>query len=124
MKYNNFNTCCGLNTVFNKSACPFVLMVAAFMMAQGCNSKKYDDTEFGFANDQPALQSQNNISLAMGFVDQLGQLDRAQANDKILSHLNRWIENREPDPQWLAEPLVKRLPEVYREFIPYKQISE
>jgi tetratricopeptide (TPR) repeat protein len=51
----------------------------------------------------------------MEFLGRLGELDREQALGQAQYHLNRWIEDHEPSPDWKVDPMTTRLPRAIRE---------
>jgi len=83
-------------------------LLAAFVLLNGCGPKP----DFGDVPEAPVevLQQRDHFSLAIDYLNRLDEFESSQIHRRILYHLNQWIENQEPDADWFADPLYRRLP--------------
>jgi tetratricopeptide (TPR) repeat protein len=100
----------------------FVLSAAMWSLA-GCggNSPEIDpgvlSVELGRGGDA-------SFARALDMLERLDEYDANQARPQMLYHLNRWISDQSPDKQWLADPLVGRLPSTLRTIRSLEDLSK
>ncbi|MEM7314144.1 MAG: hypothetical protein AAF497_13435, partial [Planctomycetota bacterium] len=56
-------------------------------------------------------EANTDFRRAIDFLDNFHQYDPGQVTDRIMYRLQRWADTQNPDPDWIADPLFKRLPE-------------
>jgi tetratricopeptide (TPR) repeat protein len=63
--------------------------------------------------DAPSFNtgSEDHLKLAMTFIDSLNEYSEVEIVERINHHLSKWIKEREPDEDWIADPLFGRLPD-------------
>ena len=59
----------------------------------------------------PGLSSFNK---AMELLEDLSDYEAGQAEESILRNLHAWLRDSDPDVDWVADPMVSRLPKKYR----------
>ena len=66
--------------------------------------------------DAPSFEtgSQDHLQLALSFIDTLNEYDEGEIVGRIGYHLQKWIKDRQPDEDWVADPLFGRLPQRLR----------
>ncbi len=62
------------------------------------------------SDSQAAEQAKADFRAAMEFLDNFHEYDTRSVATRILYHLQKWAEEQDPDPDWIADPLFRRLP--------------
>ncbi|MEO8494274.1 MAG: hypothetical protein ABI614_04335, partial [Planctomycetota bacterium] len=59
--------------------------------------------------------TQDQLLRAMEYLNKLSEFDREQAVAGAAYHLNRWLDEQQPDPGWEVDPMTARLPREIRD---------
>ena len=60
---------------------------------------------------------------AIEFVNQLDQYQPDQAREQILYNLRQWIRDQDSDEDWIADPMVRRLPSEFEQAVAMERLS-
>ncbi|MEX0820307.1 MAG: hypothetical protein WD070_11975, partial [Pirellulaceae bacterium] len=62
-----------------------------------------------------ATATQEQLLRAMDYLNRPSEFDREQALGQAAYHLNRWLDEQEPDPDWQVDSMTARLPREIRD---------
>ena len=82
----------------------------------GCEPQRQAPLVPAKNRDAPSFEtgSQDHLQLALSFIDTLNEYDEIEIVGRIGYHLQKWIKDRQPDEDWVADPLFGRLPDRLR----------
>ena len=100
----------------------FVLCPVLFL--SGCveTTQEWDRGEL--VDRSKAQGVSDNFDAAMEYLYQLDEFDPQQARFQAALHLNQWIATQDADEQWIADPLISRLPSYLRDAPPLQELAE
>ena len=67
------------------------------------------------ANTPTTNATHEQLLRAMEYLNRLSEFDREQALGQAAYHLNRWLDQQQPDSNWQVDPLTTRLPREIRD---------
>ncbi len=90
------------------------VLLLLMAVAAGCHDD-LDDLALGPKSTEGeaevARDANTDFQVAIEYLDNFHQFDTASATERILYHLQRWAQTRQPDPDWIADPLYSQLPD-------------
>lgn len=87
------------------------LLVGATLFCVGCNPPpRRSRPRTRDSNAETLKEADTDFRVAFDFLDNFHQFDPKSVGQQITYHLQRWISNQQPDPDWIADPLLTRLP--------------
>lgn len=89
--------------------------LSALCLLAGCDPKaNITGPDHSKAEAQAAEQAASDFRIAMDFLDNFHEYETQSVSGRILYHLQKWAEAQDPDPDWIADPLFRRLPARFR----------
>ncbi len=81
------------------------------LLLTGCNPQaNIKGPDFSQTDAQTTEQAAADFRAAMSFLDNFHEYDPRTVTTRILYHLQKWAEEQDPDPDWISDPLYRRLP--------------
>ena len=102
------------------------ILVSMVAIALGCDGRQPSGSRAPTIRSNQLVQSRRKQDFlqATNFLNHLDQYEPRQSHEQILQFLNRWIEGQKPDPNWLIDPMVSRLPSRYLSQAMLRDLSE
>jgi len=87
------------------------LLFGASVFLVGCKRPvRRPRTRARDSNAEALKEADTDFRVAFDFLDNFHQFETKSVGQQITYHLQRWISNQQPDPDWIADPLLTRLP--------------
>lgn len=99
--------------LFNRTAIRVAvcLLFGATIFLNGCKRPvRRNRARAKDSNAEALKEADTDFRLAFDFLDNFHQFDSKSVGQQITFHLQRWISSQQPDPDWIADPLLTRLP--------------
>lgn len=89
----------------------FMLLAFGFLLVPACSRPAVrPQARRRDSNAEVANPRNSDFRVAFDFLDNFHQFDPTEVGQRITYHLQRWVSSQQPDPDWIEDPLIKRLP--------------
>ncbi len=99
-----------------------LVLLTLFVVINGCGTSDPFDIP-----SEPVgmteLERRSDLRQALDFLNRMDEFDTRQAQNKIGYHLRQWIKKQPPNPEWVADPLARRLPKRYQPLVSETQLA-
>ncbi len=86
------------------------LLCLAFLTL-GCRPDPAPPPRRRDSNVEAQREVNSDFRVAFDFLRNYESYDAEEAGKRITYHLQRWAANQQPDPDWIEDPLIQRLPQ-------------
>lgn len=95
-------------------------MVYLALVTGGCGSQ--EPLEMSAPSTVPNVDRRSDLRQALDFLNRLDEFQPLQAQRKIRDYLQPWLKLQPPHPDWIADPLARRLPKRFQPLVAESQL--
>ncbi len=91
----------------------WVVVLVLLACTTGCDPQQANAPKVATSNTtktDTVNEANSDFRRAIDFLDNYHEYDPTQVSERIMYRLQRWADTQQPDPDWIAHPIFKRLP--------------